>query len=208
VNPDGTGLRRLTKNGRDSFPAWSPDGGRIAFIRPVGPEWGVYVMSSTGGPQHRLPKAPSAGRPSWTKTGLLIPSAGDLLRIDPVAGHVLKYYGAHIDIVWGLNTVSVASDASTLTYVGARNPDPGDMECGEAPCQRFGLFFENLRTHAKPRKLTNDGGPAAYSPDGKTLVFAGKNALVLQSLGGGASTTIATGNVVPVLAAPPAWQPR
>jgi len=208
VHPDGSGLERLTNNGRDSFPVWSPDGKRIVFIRPFGKSWGVYVMQSTGGPQRRLSKAPSAGRPSWTKVGLVIPSAGDLVRIDPATGHVLKYYGAHIDIVWGLNTVSVAPDNSTLTFVGARNPDPGDKECGEEACQRFGLFFENLRAHAKPRKLTNDAGPAAFSLDGKTLAFAGKNALVLQPLAGGASTTVATGNVLPGLSAPPAWQPR
>ena len=34
MNVDGTGLRRLTTNGRDSFPAWSPDGKQLAFVRP------------------------------------------------------------------------------------------------------------------------------------------------------------------------------
>src|SRR5882672_11897 len=42
MNVDGTGLRRLTTNGRDSFPAWSPDGAHIAFIRPFKAEWRVH----------------------------------------------------------------------------------------------------------------------------------------------------------------------
>ena len=61
---------------------------------------------------------------------------------------------------------------------------------------------------SKPKKLTDDAGPAAYSPDGKTLVFASKNALVLRPVAGGTSTTIATGDALPVLAAAPAWQPH
>ena len=209
MHPDGSGLRRLTKGIYDTLPTFSPDGKHIAFVRPVNKTWGLYVMRPTGGPQRRLSKAPSAGRPNWLKIGLLIPSAGDLVRVDPNTGHVLKYYGAQIDIVNGLNTVAVAPDGSALTFEGSRGIDPGDNECGEDACPRYGLFFESLRPHAtKPRKLINDGGPAAFSPDGKTLVFAGKNALVLRPVAGGTSTTVTTGDALPVLAAPPAWQPR
>jgi len=208
VSADGSGLRRLTNNVRDALPTFSPDGKSIAFIRPFKKQWGVYVMRSSGGPQRRLPRAPSAGRPNWLKAGLLIPSAGDLVRIDPVTGHVLKYFGAQIDIIYGLNTVAVAPNGSSLTFQGFRGVDPGDKECGEEACPRYALFYENLRIKGKPTKLTNDAGPAGYSPDGKTLVFAGKNALVLRPVAGGTSTTIATGDALPVLAAPPAWQPH
>ena len=34
MNIDGTGLHRLTTNGRDSYPTWSPDGKQVAFVRP------------------------------------------------------------------------------------------------------------------------------------------------------------------------------
>jgi PQQ-like domain/WD40-like Beta Propeller Repeat len=63
INPDGTGLRRLTTGERDSYPAWAPSGGRIAFVRPVGAEWRVFVLSTSGGTPHMLGKAPpSQGR--------------------------------------------------------------------------------------------------------------------------------------------------
>ena len=39
MNVDGTGVRRLTTNTRDSFPAWSPDGAHIAFVRPYKAQW-------------------------------------------------------------------------------------------------------------------------------------------------------------------------
>ena len=68
MNVDGTGLHRLTTNGRDSFPAWSPDGTHIAFIRPFKAEWTRQhhvlrpVLRSGGWPKRR-PRAGRAGRP-------------------------------------------------------------------------------------------------------------------------------------------------
>jgi dipeptidyl aminopeptidase/acylaminoacyl peptidase len=208
INPDGTGLRRLTKGARDTYPTWSPAGGQIAFVRPVGSKWRLYVVSTSGGAPRLLAKSPSAGRPSWTKAGLLVPSLGDLLRVDPKTGRVLKYYGANIDAIWGLNTVALAPDLSKLSYVGARAPEPGDKECGEGPCQRFGLYLESLKTKAKkPRMIVKDTGPAAFSPDGSQLAYAADNQLVLRSMASGATHTIDTGAVYPTSAAPPAWQP-
>jgi hypothetical protein len=156
-----------------------------------------------------LGKAPPSGRPSWTKAGLLIPSGGDLLRIDPKTGHVLKYYGANIDAIWGLNTVALSPDLSKLTYIGARAPDPGDKECGEGPCQRFGLFSESLTAKKKkPRLLVKDVGPAVFSPDGAQLAYAGGGQLQLRSVTSGSTHALATGTVAPATSAPPAWQPR
>jgi Tol biopolymer transport system component len=209
MNTDGTGLRRLTKNGRDSYPAWAPAGGKIAYVRPVGPKWEVFVLSTSGGTPHLLAKAPPAGRPSWTKAGLLIPSGGDLLRIDPETGSVSKYYGANIDPIWGLSTVSLSPDTSRLTYQGTRAPDPGDKECGEGPCQRFALYLESLTTKKKkPHLIVKDAGPAAFSPDGRQLAYAAGGRLFLRSVASGSAHGLATGNVFVATSAPPAWQPR
>jgi Tol biopolymer transport system component len=207
MNTDGTGLRRLTTNGRDSFPAWSPDGAHIAFIRPFKTEWRVNTMSSSGAAERRLPQAPPSGRPSWTPAGLLIPSGGDLLKVDSTTGHVQKYYDAEIDAIWGLNSVTLSPSRSTIAFVGARAAEPGDKECGEGPCQRFGLFKESLLTKIKkPQKITDDTGPAGFSPSGTQLAFVAHGGLVLWPLAGGTSTTIPTGDVTPTVSAPPAWQ--
>ena len=206
MNVDGTGLRRLTTNGRDSFPAWSPDGGHIAFVRPYKAAWTVYTMSSSGAGQRRLPKAPPSGRPSWTAGGLTIPSGGDFLKIDPTTGHVQKYYGAEIDAVWGMNTVSLSPNRSTITYVGMRSAEAGDKECGEGPCQRFALYKENILKNKKPQRVVKDAGPATFSPNGTQLAFVANSGLVLWSLAKGTSTTIPTGDVTPTVSAPPAWQ--
>ena len=135
MNVDGSGLRALTTNGRDSFPAWSPDGKQIAFIRPLASGWKVIVMSASGAGERQLRQAPPAGRPSWTSRGLLIPTNGDLAKIDPRSGQVQKLFGALIDASVGMDTTAVSPDLSTVTFVGARPPDPGDTGCGEGvPC--------------------------------------------------------------------------
>jgi Tol biopolymer transport system component len=208
MDVDGKGVHRMTTNGRDSFPTWSPDGKQIAFLRPTA-TWAIYTMSSSGGHQRRLTKAPPAGRPTWSSAGLMVPTAGDLAKIDPVNGHVLKYFGAEIDAVWGLNTVALSPDDSSLTFIGAAAPEPGDKECGDnQPCQRFALYKQGLRPKGKPRLLVKNVGPATYSPDGKQLAFIARNTkLDLWTLATGASRRLALGSNYATVAAPPTWQP-
>jgi hypothetical protein len=207
VNPDGSGLRRLTTNGRDAFPTWSPSGNQIAFVRPIGSKWRLYVMSPATRKLRRLGQAPPAGRPSWTKAGLLVPTGGDLVRVDPKNGRVLKYYDASIDAIWGLNSVTISPTISQLTYVGARASDPGDMECGEGACQRFGLFGESLTAKKKrPKLLVKDAGPAVFSPDGRQMAFVAGGSLVLRSATSSRQTSLATPSVTPVTTGPPAWR--
>jgi len=85
----------LTKHpGRDSEPAWSPDGSRIAFVSyrdwPDGPA--IYVMDSDGGGLRRLTDAPwQSNEPAWSPDGeRLAYAAGDgegasILRVLDVA---------------------------------------------------------------------------------------------------------------------------
>jgi len=208
MNLDGTGLRRLTSNGRDVRPAWSPDGKHIAFIRPSVNGWRVYVMSASGAGERELRQAPSAGRPSWTGSGLVIPTEGDLAKIDPRSGHVQKLFGALIDASGGMDTTAVSPDLSTLTFVGPRAPVPGDKGCGEGvPCAVFALYIQNLHTHKAPTILARDTGPASFSPDGKRVAYVTRNRIVLRVLKNGTSVSVATGKVVPTTTGPPAWQP-
>jgi dipeptidyl aminopeptidase/acylaminoacyl peptidase len=205
--PDGTGLRRLTTNPRDAFPTWSPNGRQIAFIRPFKTGWKLYVMAASGAGERALPKAPPAGRPSWTPHGLFIPTEGDLARIDPTSGRVVKFYGAFIDASVGLSSTAVAPGGSSITFVGSRAPNPGDKDCGEGvPCPKFALYLESLSPTKKPKILVKDAGVGAYSRDGKNVAYVIRNQLVIRSLKSGTEKELTTEHVSPTSSAPPAWR--
>jgi Tol biopolymer transport system component len=140
----------------------------------------------------------------------VIPTNGDLARIDTRSGRVQKLFGARIDATGGMDTTAVSPDLSTLTYVGPRPPIPGDKGCGEGvPCAVFALYIEDLHKHKGPRLLARDTGPAAFSPDGKSLAYVSRNhRIVLRLLANGKSKSVATGKVTPTTTSPPAWEPR
>jgi Tol biopolymer transport system component len=209
MNVDGSGLHALTGNGRDSFPAWSPDGKQIAFIRPGANGWLVYVVSSSGARAKVLSQSPPAGRPTWTDKGLLVPTNGDLAKIDPRSGQTQRLFGALIDASIGMDTTAISPDGSTVTFVGARPPDPGDTGCGEGvPCQRFGLFIQQLKAKKSPKTLVLNAGPAAFAPDGRHVAYVLTNKLTVEALAGGETRSVKTGKLLLTTSTPPAWQPR
>ena len=208
INPDGSGLKRLTSGTRDIYPVWSPDGTRIAFLRPYRADWRLYVMSASGANERRLPQAPPAGRPSWSANGksIVIPSGGDLVRISSATGRVQAYHGLTLDLQTTQNA-TVSPNGRTIAYIGPRL-STGPEDCGEGPCPQFGLYLAQVPSPHRPRRILNDTGAAGWSPDGKTLAFVHRGVLTLRPLAGGASRTISVEPHVAVGDSPPAWQPR
>ena len=51
---DGTVNRLTTSTGADTWPTWSPDGGKIAFSSFRSGKWQIWTMSSTGGSPTRI----------------------------------------------------------------------------------------------------------------------------------------------------------
>jgi Tol biopolymer transport system component len=208
MSPNGSGVKRLTSNGRDSYPVCSPDGTRIAFIRIVGAQWRLFVMSADGKHQRRLGLAPPAGRPNWTLDGkaILIPAGADLVKVDAVTGRPLTYYGIALDVQTG-QTATVSPDGRQLAFVGPR-VSTGPPDCGEGRCPQFGLYLASVRAPHRVHRVVNDTGAAGWSPDGKTLAYVSKGTLTLRVLASGVETKLPTDAHQADGDAPPAWSPR
>jgi Tol biopolymer transport system component len=66
INPDGSDLLQLTYNtAYDFFPAWSPDGTQIAFVR----DGDLYLMNADGAEQQILLDTLNASEPAWSPDG-------------------------------------------------------------------------------------------------------------------------------------------
>ena len=75
MRPDGSGVRRLTRHYVE-YPAWAPDGSRIAFMAQEpgasgsNPDYNIFVMNADGSNIRRLTDAPGEdGWPAWSPDG-------------------------------------------------------------------------------------------------------------------------------------------
>lgn len=71
MNPDGSGMKRLTENGYiDISPSWSPDCRKLAFVSNRGGSTQLYVMDADGGGARLLTTTGSYNTsPSWSPRG-------------------------------------------------------------------------------------------------------------------------------------------
>jgi len=154
----------------ESQPAWSPEGGRIAFIRRTGPTRrpDLFVMSSTGGGRMRLTSSAMPERdPSWSPEGTLIVYAaptsvnGDvhlfLVRADGRGRRQLTSQAA-----------GSADRAPVFSPDGRRIAFVSDRAGG------FPELYVMDADGSNVRRLTNNGeidGNPSWSSDGTRLVF-------------------------------------
>ena len=76
VRPDGSGVERIGGDIWVEYPAWSPDGGKVAFMGETwegGDNYEIYVMNADGSGVRRLTDTPgSDGHPAWSPDGTMI----------------------------------------------------------------------------------------------------------------------------------------
>jgi Tol biopolymer transport system component len=80
INPDGTGLRKLTSSGKNYRPRWSPDGKRMVYVHQVGAQRDLWVMNADGSNKVQVTHLGTVeGGASWSPDGTWLAFGAPLL---------------------------------------------------------------------------------------------------------------------------------
>lgn len=163
MDADGTGRRRLTSDRKllDSYPAWSPDGRRIAFTANLGTRTVVDVINADGTGRERL----TAGggddaMPAWSPDGTTI--ALD----DNISGHV------DLISVDGQRRRPLIPKRASLP---AWSPEGNEIAFVSGDGRRLALTSGDIYVvdvnGGHQQLLARDGTFPAWSPDGTKIAF-------------------------------------
>ena len=203
ANADGGDARRLTEGVSDRFPAWSPDGSRIAFTRDLSDgNQEIFVINADGPGETQLTDTDGANmQPTWSPDGTRI--AFTSTRGGTVDGnseiYVMNADGSQQRRITDNPGWDGAPDWSSdgrIAYT-SDGPEPGvyvvDPDVGQpdllvADPDPFSLFI-------------------AWSPDARSLAFASRRdadaALFVLDVATGDMARVAEGDLL----WGPAWQP-
>jgi Tol biopolymer transport system component len=222
VFADGSGLQATVRCPLDVSgcrivePAWSPDGGELAFVRGNGggpltaepPSLSLYLVDASGGAEKLLASCGTCGEQngahlSWSPDGSQIVFSRDRDRGD-----------AYASTLWIADTVSGALRQLT-------DCPPGycaDVQADWSPDGQL-IAFRRITNHGEylysvrpdGSKLKDLGTPAAadpqWSPDGRRLAFDGILGVYVSAADGSHSTLVAPGEDDGSGPGVPSWSP-
>ena len=186
VRADGSGLRRLTTDGENRSPAWSPDGRRIAFVRRSGPAidgGDVWLMDADGSNLAQLTRDGGYNSVTWSPDGARLAVSDN---------------GIYYSSVW---VIGANGGARTLVATDAADPawSPDGQRIafvrvsGDDCC--LAVWVTNADgTDARP--LTAPDGSIfwgiAWSPDGSSVAYSDARRLRLVNVDGSDNREVAS----------------
>jgi Tol biopolymer transport system component len=176
ANPDGTGLKQLTKaKGYNAEGSYSPDGKHIVFCsnRDGEENLELYIMDSDGGNVRKLTNAPKCynGGPFFSPDGKRV-----IFRSDRKKAHMLQLYVIDVD---GKNERALTDDTDWVHWAPYWHKDgkhiiytAADQSNPKAP-PNFDLYWMDVDTGKKVRITyapAQDVLPV-FSPDCKKVMW-------------------------------------
>jgi tricorn protease len=177
ANRDGSDLRRLTADGHEFKPAFSPDGTQIAYIGEYGGSRGVFVVPVAGGESRRLTHHPADLGVGYLMTGDAVGWTPDGARV-LFSSHRLAFAGGVLPVVRLFTVPAEGGFATPLPLIraaqGVFSPDATRMAYVphaqyQPECKRYrggqarSILIADLaepRIEAKiPRDRSNDFNP-------------------------------------------------
>lgn len=175
VKPDGTGLTDLTaaSAAEESDPAASPNGKQIAYVSDSGGSPFIWVMSNTGGGQHKVgASGAQQTNPAWSPDGKKI-AFSRCTAVDPDGGGctasqivVMNADGGSVKALTASNVDDRPAWApSGKTIVFQRTNANGDISLCTVPAGGGTvkkIFADGTSIDLSP----------SYSPNGKKIAFS------------------------------------
>jgi hypothetical protein len=166
ANADGSESRRISGSGYAAVPSWSPDGGRVAFVRaePGRPRvWNVWFADLQSGQMRRV-TSHSVGQPwgaSWFPDGQRIAySLEDRLMVADLRDGLARGYRSPREGRL-VRTPAVSPDGRKIVF----------------QVQRDGVWLLDLE-HARMRRILADetAEEFVWSPDGSAIAYHARKA--------------------------------
>lgn len=174
VGVNGQDFRRITSNGYwDLYPAWSPDGGKIAWLTRRGSDLDIYVMNSNGAnPEKFYDSGTNDADVDWKGDGIVFTSGCRIWRINGDGTNPTALTNPARVCEWGSANLPFGDYDPRLSDDGA-NVVFERLEGDNSVHGNYNLFVINSDGTGETR-LTSTGyaqGLANWSHAGDRIVF-------------------------------------
>jgi TolB protein len=169
VHEDGSGEKTLLASG-GSYPAWSPDGTKIAYLEGSGLNQDVWVMNADGTGKTQLTNDKKSGRPAWSPDGKQIVFTSSRHAVGAPAVYLMNADGT------GQTRVSASTEAENFPVWSPNGqsiafirtvPIPGTIS---TQSEIFIVKPDGTGEVQVTNHTATDFYPV-WSPDGKTIAF-------------------------------------